>query len=87
MPPYRVGHIGDAAVPRKQRQGDVRSALAQSPPQAEAVGLPYVEITTDLANTASQRVILANGGVLAERFDKPPQFGGKPALRFRIAFD
>jgi hypothetical protein len=27
----------------------------------------------------------ANGGVRAERFIKPPQFGSKPGLRFRIA--
>jgi predicted acetyltransferase len=48
------------------------------------VGLPYVEITTDPDNVASQRVIEANGGVLIEHFIKPPQFGGKPGLRFRI---
>jgi hypothetical protein len=52
--------------------------------EARAVGLPYVEITTDPANIASQRVISANGGVLVEHFTKPPQFGSKPGLRFRI---
>jgi predicted acetyltransferase len=44
------------------------------------VGLPFVEIVTDLANIASQRVILANGGMLVERFVKPPLFGGRPGL-------
>jgi hypothetical protein len=29
-------------------------------------------------------VIEANGGVLVERFTKPPQFGSKPGLRYRI---
>jgi predicted acetyltransferase len=53
-------------------------------PEARAVGLPYVEITTDTDNVASQRVILANGGALVEHFIKPPQFGSKPGLRFRI---
>jgi hypothetical protein len=32
-----------------------------------------------------QSVILANGGELVRQFIKPPQFGSKPALRFRIA--
>jgi predicted acetyltransferase len=54
-------------------------------PEVKAIGLPYVEITTDPNNIASQRVIAANGGVLIERFTKPPQFGSKPGLRFRIS--
>jgi len=53
---------------------------------AKAVGLPYVEITTDPNNIASQRVIEANGGILVEHFIKPQQFGCKPGLRFRITF-
>ena len=53
--------------------------------EAKAEGLPFVEITTDPENIASQRVISANGGVLFERFTKPPQFGSVPGLRFRIA--
>jgi predicted acetyltransferase len=85
LPPYCLGHIGYAVVPWKQGRGYAKSALKQLLPEAQAVGLPYVEITTDLNNTASQRVILANGGTLVERFHKPPQFGGKPGLRFRIA--
>jgi len=52
--------------------------------EARAIALPYVEITTDPDNLASQKVILAAGGRLHERFDKPPQFGSKPCLRFRI---
>jgi predicted acetyltransferase len=85
LPPHCLGHIGYAVVPWKQGRGYAKSALEQLLPEAQAVGLAYVEITTDLDNTASQRVILANGGTLVERFDKPPQFGGKPGLRFRIA--
>jgi predicted acetyltransferase len=86
LPPYCLGHIGYAVVTWKQGQGYAKSALGQLLPEAKAVGLPYVEITTDLGNVASQRVILANGGVLVEQFTKPPQFGGKPGLRFRITF-
>jgi predicted acetyltransferase len=85
LPPYCLGHIGYAVVPWKQRLGYAKSALRLILPEARADGLPYVEITTDPDNIASQRVIAANGGVLVERFTKPPQFGRKPGLRFRIA--
>ena len=84
LPPHCLGHIGYAVVPWKQGRGYATSALRWTLPEAKAVGLPYVEITTDPTNVASQRVILANGGVLVEPFTKPPQFGGKPGLRFRI---
>jgi len=46
--------------------------------------LPFVELTTDSDNVASQRVILQNGGHLVERFTKPATHGGGPGLRFRI---
>jgi predicted acetyltransferase len=53
--------------------------------EARAEGLAYVELTTDLDNPASQRVILANGGRLIERFEKPAQYGsGLQSLRYRI---
>jgi len=55
-------------------------------PEIRAEGLPYIEVTTDPDNLPSQRVIEANGGVLFERFTKPPQFGGKEGVRYRIAF-
>jgi predicted acetyltransferase len=86
LPPYCLGHIGYAVVPWKQRLGYAKSALRLILPEAKAVGLPYVEITTDPDNIASQRVIEANGGVLVEHFIKPQQFGCRPGLRFRITF-
>jgi predicted acetyltransferase len=86
LPPHCLGHIGYAVVPWKQRRGYATSALRLILPEAKAVGLSYVEITTDPDNIPSQRVIAANGGVLVERFRKPPQFGSKPGLRFRITF-
>jgi RimJ/RimL family protein N-acetyltransferase len=64
---------------------DAKGGLGLMLAEVRAVGLPYLEITTDPDNIASQRVIAANGGVLVERFTKPPQFGSKPGLRFRIA--
>jgi predicted acetyltransferase len=86
LPPHCLGHIGYAVVPWKRRLGYAKSALRLMLPEAKAVGLPYVVITTDPDNIASQRVIEANGGVLVEHFIKPPQFGSKPGLRFRITF-
>jgi predicted acetyltransferase len=85
LPPHCLGHIGYAVVPWKQGRGYAKRALQLLLPEAVAEGLPFVEITTDPGNIASQRVILANGGILAEHFTKPPQFGSKPGLRFRIA--
>ncbi|PPD23885.1 MAG: GNAT family N-acetyltransferase [Methylobacter sp.] len=84
LPPHCLGHIGYSVVPWKQCLGYATAALAQLLPEAKAIGLPFVEITTDPDNIASQRVILANGGVLIERFIKPPQFGSRPGLRYRI---
>lgn len=85
LPPHCLGHIGYAVVPWKQGLGYAKAALAQLLPEARSVGLPFVEITIDPENIASKRVIVANGGVLVEHFTKPPQFGSKPGLRFRIA--
>ena len=86
LPLYCLGHIGYAVVPWKQCLGYAKSALRLILPEAKAVGLPYVEITTDPDNIASQRVIEANGGIFVEHFIKPEQFGCKPGLRFRIMF-
>ncbi len=87
LPPHCLGHIGYSVVPWKQRLGYASAALRALLPEARAVGLPFVEITTDPDNFASQRVIRANGGQLVERFVKPPQFGSVPGLRFRIGLD
>ncbi len=85
LPPHCLGHIGYAVVPWKEGRGYAKSALAQLLPEAAAVGLAFVEITTDPDNIASQRVILANGGVLVEQFTKSAQYGSKPGLRYRVA--
>ena len=84
LPPHVLGHIGYAVVPWKQRQGHATRALALLLPLARAQGLPFVELTTDPENSASQRVITANGGVLVEHFVKDAVYGSKPGLRFRI---
>lgn len=85
LPPHCLGHIGYAVVPWKQRQGHAKAALLLMLGEARALGLPYVEITTDPDNVASQKVIQSAGGTLHEHFTKPPQFGSKPGLRYRVA--
>jgi predicted acetyltransferase len=85
LPPHCLGHIGYAVVPWKQGRGCATLALRQLLPAAAAEGLRYVEITTDPENMASQRVIVANGGTLVERFMKPKQHAGSAGLRYRIA--
>src|SRR5207247_6493229 len=84
LPPHCLGHIGYAVVPWKQRRGYATRALREVLQEAKAEGLRYVEITTSPDNTASKRVIEANGGVLVEEVVKPAALGGRPELRYRV---
>ena len=84
LPPHVLGHIGYAVVPWKEGRGYAKLALKLMLEHARAQGLEYVEITTDPNNVASRRVIEANGGLLIERFQRPAQYGGTDAVRYRI---
>lgn len=84
LPPHCLGHIGYAVVPWKRGRGYAKLALREILEEARGEGLRYVELTTDPDNVPSQRVIEANGGVLVEEFVKPPAFGSKRALRYRV---
>lgn len=66
LPPYVPGHIGYSVVPWKQGRGYASAALAALLPVARDVGLAVVTISCDSDNAASQKVVLANGGVLAQ---------------------
>ena len=87
LPPYVLGHIGYSVVPWKRQRGYATRALGLLLPLARAEGLAHVDITTDPENEPSQKVILANGGVFVERFDKGPTWGHKPGFRYRIHLD
>jgi predicted acetyltransferase len=86
LPPYCLGHVGYSVVPWKRQRGYATRALQLLLPRARAEGLAYIELTTNVDNLASQRVIEANGGRLVERFFKPVWHGGAESLRFRIVF-
>lgn len=87
LPPHVLGHIGYAVVPWKRGQGHATRALRLLLPEARALGLDWVDLTTDPDNIASQRVILACGGVAMGPFTKPAAYGGATGLRFRIILD
>jgi predicted acetyltransferase len=84
LPAHVLGHVGYAVTPWKRGRGYATAALAALLPEAKALGLPYLELTTDPDNIASQKVITANGGVLVGRFQKPEGYGGGEGLRWRI---
>jgi predicted acetyltransferase len=84
LPVHVLGHIGYAVVPWKRRRGYATRALALLLPEARREGLAYVELTTDPDNPPSQKVITANGGVLAERVKADAAYGDRDVLRWRI---
>src|SRR6058998_2911665 len=84
LPPHCLGHIGYAVVPWKRQRGYATRALALllDDIRKEGEGLEFVELTTEVANRVSRRVIEANGGVLIERFLLGPEYGSKEDFRF-----
>lgn len=85
LPPDVLGHIGYSTVPWRQGKGYAKEALRLILLEAKREGLPYVELTANPENIASQRVILANGGVFVESFRKSEAYGGAMSLRYRIS--
>jgi len=86
LPPTCLGHIGYEVFEWKRRRGYATQALAMMLDIVRPLGLPYVTLTTNVDNDLSQKVIRANGGVIVEEFDKPPEHGGGRGYTWRINF-
>lgn len=72
------GHIGYDVRPTARRRGYATAMLRDALPIANVLGIEPALLTCDADNTASRKVIEANGGVLEDRGDK---------LRFWVATD
>ncbi len=83
LPDYVSGHVGYTIVPWKRGHGLAKRALRHMLSEAREVGLKHVDVTTDESNLASQKVALANGGVLIETAVKP-DLGPHPRHLYRI---
>jgi predicted acetyltransferase len=87
LPPTCSGHIGYAVVPWRRGEGLASAGLIAMLPQASAVGLRHVDLTSDPDNPASIRVIEKAGGVFINRFRSLPALGGHDVLLYRIVLD
>jgi predicted acetyltransferase len=86
LPSHVLGHIGYSVVSWKRRRGYATRALGMILIDAAVEGLDQVEITTDVDNLISQRVILSNGGESVGRFGRGPAYRDSDELRYVIRF-
>jgi len=84
LPPTCLGHIGYWIFPHKRRLGYAKEALAMMLDEARKTGLPFVDLTTNPDNIASQGVIKTNGGKFLEQKALPPQHGEGQIMFWRI---
>ena len=84
LPPHVLGHVGYSVVPWKRRLGYATAAVGAILADAAAEGLRWIDVTTDLDNMASQRVVVGAGGSLVERFRYPAAYGKGEGLRYRV---
>jgi predicted acetyltransferase len=68
------GHIGYEVRPTARRQGHATTMLALALPVAASLGIDPALVTCDPDNTASRRVIEANGGRFEEAGDGKLRF-------------
>lgn len=85
LPSTCSGHIGYSVVPWRQGVGLATAALVALLPEAKAVGLQYVTITTHPTNPASIKVIEKAGGTLMKSYVSDSALGGQETLEFRIS--
>lgn len=84
LPPHCSGHVGYAVVPWRRNAGLASAALIALLPEARAIGLRYVEVTTSPSNLASARVLEKAGAVFIEEFRMEEELGGEVARRYQI---
>ncbi|MFF7933264.1 GNAT family N-acetyltransferase [Streptomyces sp. NPDC007940] len=61
------GHIGYAVRPSARRRGHATAMLAAALPVCRQLGIDRALVTCDTTNTASRKVIEANGGEFEDR--------------------
>lgn len=74
LPPHVLGHVGYSVAEWKQGRGLATRALRLILHDAAQQGLVRLEVTTDVDNIASHRVIERNGGEIVEQFDYPAEY-------------
>lgn len=85
LPPTCSGHIGYSVVPWRQGEGLATAALTAILPEAKALGLKHLDITTSPENPASIRVIEKSGGLLLKSYVAEKSLGGHATFLFRIS--
>lgn len=78
-----AGHIGYSVRPSDRRRGYAKEMLRLNLDNCRALGLKRVLLCCDEDNIASERTILANGGV----FESTTEANGKTVKRFWIELD
>lgn len=84
LPPTCLGHVGYNVLPWRRGEGLATRALLALLPRAQDIGLPFVDLTTDPDNRASQRVIEKAGGRFLHRFTPPAAVSTVDKLLYRI---
>ncbi len=85
LPPHLLGHIGYSVVPWHQGRGLAAWAVREILPEARALGMRWITITTDTDNIASWRTIENAGGYHTHRGEKPAAYqDGETIEWFRI---
>ena len=84
LPSYVLGHVGFGVIPSKRGRGYAAKAILALLPDARALGLAHVDMTTTPDNIASQRTIERAGGHLVGSFVKDSVYGEDKGLLYRI---
>lgn len=77
------GHCGYSVRPSERRKGYAKEMLRQNIQNAKRRGIPKLLVTCDVDNVASERTILANGGV----FEKTIEVEDAVMKRYWIAVE